>query len=409
MLNNNTDVNGNKDVKALLDQFRQQADTVPMGYSAVVGAVEPNQFMMGFSGTVELEKVVLEGLSKTSDLIKANILNRTLPERNPEMVASGNHVVYNITCSPLSFDFTTWLINMETRRLEMGAPGPLRVAFWLGRDGKTGLSGMPDRNGMLNNVCRPALDLLGAVEDPIAIDGYAEEFFSYKPIIERVKKGIKIPNYTTANIPGFKNPFNFEPGYITVTFRETTYWPHRNSNLEEWMRFANYLTVRGERVIFVRDTAKAEEPFGQYPICPLASKNLYARCALYENAKCNMFVANGPVSLAYFGAQPWLKFFYLDDQGAYNAAKTAYWQQCVGIDPVPGGQFPWSTDKQRIVWQPDYYTNMVVAWEGLNIGLMTRSIKKACTEISGTNGMIKPQKNVKQSKIVTNKTKITKA
>ena len=78
-------------------------------------------------------------------------------------------------------------------------------------------------------------------------------------------------------------------------------------------------------------------------------------------------MANGPISLAYFGDTPWLKFFEIDDQGAYNAAKSEYWRVCVGLDPERKEQFPWSTDKQRIVWKPDYFTNMVEAWEELNL------------------------------------------
>jgi hypothetical protein len=361
-LNNNTDVNGNKDAKKLLQQFINLANEEPIGYVAIVAAKEPNTFMVGFSGTVELEKVGLEGLAKAQEIIKANLLNRTLPEPNKELVEDGSYVCYNVTTSPLSYDFLTWLITMEQRRIKMGGPAPLKVGFWLGRDGKTGISGMPDREGMLNNVCRPAMKLLGAVEDPLAVDGYSNEFFSYKMTLDGCKEGHPVPKFKTDTPSPIK-----EPGYVTITLRETTYWPHRNSRLSEWLKFANWLKEKGERVIFVRDTRVADDPVEGFETCPEASRDLIARCALYRDAKCNLFVANGPISLAYFGTTPWLKFFEIDDQGAYNAAKSEYWRVCVGLDPAKEEQFPWSTDKQRICWKPDYFTNMAKAWDELGL------------------------------------------
>src|ERR1700730_1899146 len=169
-LNNNTDVNGNKDVKALLEQFDKLCKTEPIGYVAIVAAKEPNTFMLGYSGTVELERVGLEGLNKAVTQISDNLLNRTLPDRDPSLDES--YVCYNVTTSPLSFDFCTWVMDQEQRRMNANAPAPLKVAFWYGRDGKTGLSCMPDRELMLNNVCRPALELMGGVEDPKALLGH---------------------------------------------------------------------------------------------------------------------------------------------------------------------------------------------------------------------------------------------
>lgn len=364
-LRNNTDVNGNKDAKALLKQFYDLADgNEPIGYVAVVACKEPNTYMIGFSGTVELEKIGLEGVKKAESIIQANLDNRTMPPRDELLDES--YVVYNVTTSPLSYDFCTWLVDMEYRRQNAQAPGPLKVAFWYGNDGKTGISGMPDREQMLNKVCRPAMELLGAVEDPKATLGHTSEFFSYKRTVDLFKAtGNPIPKFRTDAVNPLLKPGERDQSYVTITLRETTYWPHRNSRLGEWTQFAKWLKSKGERVVFVRDTRLAEEPVDGFDICPEASRDLIKRAALYRDAKCNLFVANGPISLAYFGDTPWLKFFEIDDHGAYNAARSEYWRVCVGLDPELQEQFPWSTSKQRIVWKPDYFTNMVQAWEDL--------------------------------------------
>lgn len=357
-LNNNTDVNGNRDAKNLLAQFAQMAATDTVGYVAVIACKEPNTFSLGYSGTVELEGVALEGLRKGIEHLETNIKNRTLPEPDPKLDAS--YVCYNVTVSPLSFDFVTWLLSMEQRRIQEGAPAPLKVGFWYGRDGKSGLSGMPERENMLNNVCRPALELVGAVEDPKAINGYNSTFFSYKMMVEAFNKGIARPTLKTDVLSPIQ-----EPGYVTITLRECSYWPHRNSRMGEWMQFAKYLKRNGERVIFVRDTAKANEPIDGFETCPVASTDLVKRCALYQDAKANLFVANGPVNLGFFGDKPWMQFFEIDDQGAYNASTTAYWVNCIGLDPAKKEQFPWATKQQRLTWVPDLYTNMVLEWDKL--------------------------------------------
>ncbi len=351
--------------------------------------------MVGFSGTVELEKVGLEGIRKADTIIDANILNRTLPPADEALVKDGSYVCYNVTSSPLSYDFLTWLITMEQRRIKMNSPGPLKVGFWYGRDGKTGITGMPDREGMLNNVCRPAMRLLGAVEDPKAVSGYPNEFFSYRYLVDGFKEGHPVPKFRTDATSPIK-----KPGYVTITLRETTYWPHRNSRIPEWVQFARWLKDKGERVVFVRDTRLADDPVEGFEICPDASRDLTKRAALYRDAKCNLFVANGPISLAYFGDAPWLKFFEIDDQGAYNAAKSEYWRVCVGLDPAKQEQFPWSTDKQRIVWKPDYFTNMVEAWEALDL---------KNTPSTGTGGTTSRRKNAANKKKRQKRIRTTKA
>lgn len=353
-----SDVNGNKEAIKLLEYFLQVCQNEPIGYAAVALAREPNKFTGGFSGTVELEKVCVEGLEKLKGDMNKNVLNRTLPEPNPKLDKS--YVCYNVTSSPLSFDFTTWMVDAEMTRIREGAPGPLKVGFWFGRDGKTGFGGDNfNRKAMLDNVVRPSMKLIGAVEDPLATEGHNKEFFSYKYIVEAVKNGEKVPIFKS------DVPCDLEPGYVTITLRETSYWTERNSRIDEWVQFAKYLKNKGERVIFIRDTAKADEPIEGFETLPRASRDLLYRCSVYDNAKCNLFVSNGPISLAYFGTRPWLKFFEIDNTGLYPPATEAFWEACCGIKF--GEQWPWSSDKQRIVWKPDYYTNLVLEWEKLGL------------------------------------------
>ena len=117
-------------------------------------------------------------------------------------------------------------------------------------------------------------------------------------------------------------------------------------------------------MIFVRDTAKAHEPFDIFETCLQASLDLHARVALYERAKANLFVANGPCILAAFGDRPWLTFTPIEpDDSLYKANTAQFWRMYVGVDV--GGQYPWSRPDQRIVWKADSYENICAAWRDL--------------------------------------------
>jgi hypothetical protein len=88
------------------------------------------------------------------------------------------------------------------------------------------------------------------------------------------------------------------------------------------------------------------------------------RAALYEQAKANLFVSNGPNTLALFGERPWLDFVQMEPpESVYYANTPLFWETHVGVKV--GEQLPWSKPNQRIVWQSDTYENIRTAWEAL--------------------------------------------
>src|SRR6185369_14877560 len=122
------------------------------------------------------------------------------------------------------------------------------------------------------------------------------------------------------------------------------------------LKFAQYLEEKGERVIFVRDTDHAAEKLPGYQIYPAAAKNVQTRLALYERAKANLFVSNGPMVLSLFGSRPWLLFVETDPMSVFFPETPQWWYQWQGIH---NEQFPWSKPDQRIVWKRDNFENIV--------------------------------------------------
>ena len=341
------------DVIELLETYLETARTSDWQHIAIAMVGHPNRAAVDFGGEIALEISTKEALAKLSDKLDASIANWSLPSQDESLDAS--YVVYNMASWPLGFDFLMWLVTAEMTRRRKGAPGPLKVAFWIGADA-TEQTVTGRRRMWLDKVFRPSLRLIGAVEDAKAMRGWRSEVFTSREIVAAAKRGEQVPTFSA------DWPCRIAPA-ITITLREVDYWSHRNSNLGAWYKFACLLRKEGKRVVFVRDTKRAHEPFEDFVTSPMASIDLEARMALYQDAECNFFVSNGPGILALFSKRPWIQFVPIEDEDnpAYAANTRWFWTKNMGI--VPGEQHPWSAPDQRIVWDTDSYENIVAAWE----------------------------------------------
>ena len=270
---------------------------------------------------------------------------------------------YDLSRAPASWDFCTWLVRAEMERKARGAPAPLRVSFMPGPKGGFRDDELPwspaQRQAFLENVMRPLLRLVRAVEDPTAING-EQHPYTFRGVVEAAKSGrdvpVLVPDETM--LQDVRQLLNGSPAPITITLREAAHWDHRNSDLGAWLEFARRRMAEGHRVIIVRDTEKADEPLEGFETCPRASTDVLFRAALYDGALINLFVSNGPVELAIFGRRPWLKFKPLIE--GWCVGDEAWWPKHVGINAYE--QFPWSRPDQRIVWKPDTLENLEDAW-----------------------------------------------
>jgi hypothetical protein len=209
------------------------------------------------------------------------------------------------------------------------------------------------------------VEMIGGVIDPAAVTSRARsEFYCNRPIVEAAQAGETVPMLRpraaameqVAKLVGKRPP-------VTITLREALHDAPRNSRTENWLRFARDLRDAGERVIFLRDTSRADEPLEDFETYPTASRNLQIRLALYSQAKQNFFVSNGPVTLAMFSEVPYIFLNEVLDY-ADSSNKTDSWTLYHGTPP--GEQVPWVKPNQRIVWKPETYDNMCAAWNDFN-------------------------------------------
>lgn len=288
------------------------------------------------------------------DILKLRVVGDFMGRMNPPptATATADKWTYNLLRCPCSYDFIAWLVNAEMTRVRENAPGPLKVHFYHGDRPLGDALQTQQRTQMFHNVMRPVLGLVGGVESNEAIGGRILESFSFQSAIDGYKNGERVPRFSAGE--GHK-----VPGAVTITLRETNTTPHRNSNREQWLKFAEWLSDRGERVVFIPDTNKSEQ-IGRFATDREAAADLHKRMRLYEAAKCNLFVSNGPATLALFTDVPWMIFNRAsdDDPAFHNTARG--WKVFAGIEP--GEQWPWCRPDQRIVWEDDTFEVLKREW-----------------------------------------------
>src|SRR5258708_3754828 len=352
---------GNQQVIDLFERWLERAKEGKITYAALTVCQPPNRADYDCGGQIALESVANHAIKKLQDKLDVRITNRFPPTRDFDLDAS--YACYNMAANPASFDFLTWLVDAEMTRKRLGAPAPLKVGFWAAKD-CPGLTTDYYRM-MFEEIARPLLGFIGAVEDEAAVGGRSKKFFGYRDVTAAVTKGEQVPRLKPSQkamdtvaecLKGGSVP-------ITITLREAEYWPHRNSSIPEWLKFADHLEACGERVVLIRDTVKAMDPIAGRNTWAAASLNLDVRMALYEQAKCNFFVANGPWNLALFGTKPWLMFIETKTEEAFLPNRPEWWQSCHGINV--GEQFPWCDENQKIIWKTDSCDNIQQAWHEL--------------------------------------------
>jgi hypothetical protein len=344
---------GNAVVVEKLERYLDAAKKLPMGHVAIAMVGHPDLVAVDALGDNTLQTQQREAIVKLLEMMDKLIENSGFPPRDPALDAS--YHCYNMARGPYCFDFLIWLIDAEMTRIREGAPPPLKVGFWKGGDNRIKND---DVSTWIDGVFRPAIKLLGGIEDDRAVCGRQKELYVPRDIVHAVRAGERVPLFRS----GKPSPFGSD--YITITTREAEHYPERNSNMIAWYKLALDLQEEGERVIFVRDTRFAFAPM-HFETCPAASVDLITRCALYEHARANLFVSNGPGGLAMFGTRPWMQMVPIKNMefGVYPPSTAEFWKDSTDISP--GEQWPWSADDQCLVWLPDTYENLCVAWRDL--------------------------------------------
>lgn len=244
--------------------------------------------------------------------------------------------VYDLKTMPTTFDFCVWAVMAKTsgaKAVHFIAHGP--IADW-----KYPPTMAWKRFG---NIVLPICQLAD-LPFTVGIPQAGEEFSYHYGSIEKLYREI-------GKIHKLKQQYDIAPGYMTITLRNSFRNAHRNSNVEAWAKFKDYLEASGNRVVVL-------------PECEQAPLDVGYRMALYANAQMNFGASNGPMALCHMSDAPYLTMNMcpVDPTGkAYDLT-----EHHIKTGFPPGSQFSFRNPDQLLVWKADTFENIVKAWEGMN-------------------------------------------
>jgi hypothetical protein len=145
---------------------------------------------------------------------------------------------------------------------------------------------------------------------------------------------------------------------VTITIRDYTFMPARNSNLEAWSQFARRLDPVKYFPVFVLDTERTLDPSPSaivgFEVFREASWNAWLRMALYELSFLNLGVNNGPLFMCAHNARTRFLIFKILTPSVPQT--TVEFMTKLGFKI--GGQLPFATPLQRLVWEDDTLQNI---------------------------------------------------
>lgn len=140
---------------------------------------------------------------------------------------------------------------------------------------------------------------------------------------------------------------------VTITLREDKFQPSRNSDLEQWIRFARWLDPEVYQPVFVRDTAALFKPPGSELRGDLvfnhASLDIELRLALYERAYINLFVDSGPAVCCMMDDLTRCIRFKLSQKNNPHSGNANFYRRGYS----EGMQWAGTTSHQVSVWEDD--------------------------------------------------------
>jgi len=145
---------------------------------------------------------------------------------------------------------------------------------------------------------------------------------------------------------------------VVITLRQYGYDVSRNSNIEEWVKFARWVKGQGFTPVFVPDTDSCWVPnnlLDDFIIFNEVCWNLGLRMALNELAFVNLFYYNGPASLCILSKKPRSVVFFpvLDESLHANSATIKQFG-------LTNGQrrYDFAEPHQLLSWKLDSFENI---------------------------------------------------
>ena len=297
---------------------------------------------------------------------------------------------YDLQVSPITFDFAWFLVAADLERIRQRLEH-LHIVIVFGETWRSGpessdylavIDGAARRQRLFD-ILIPLTDLMPSV-DGVTFTGdraLANRIWDvaggrafpadYSPslpylavpfpkmVIEAAKRGEEIPSLRAAEsvlrrAVQWTSKISAGRPFVTITLRDFDYQQKRNSNLHDWVLFADELRREGFAVAFIPDTHRtldpeAMAPLADFPVLVEAAWNIAFRAAVYESASINLGINTGPMALNWLNRRcRYIAFkMVLDDE----PGSSLEFQRSLGLNPLE--PFPFATSYQVLCVEKD--------------------------------------------------------
>lgn len=146
--------------------------------------------------------------------------------------------------------------------------------------------------------------------------------------------------------------------YVTISIRDQKFDKVRNSKINQWILFADYLISKNYTPIIIPDTESELDIVSLFPNCVIsyeASYNVLFRIALNQFAYTNLFVSHGPLSLCAFNRlSSYIIMHYGPKEGSITDNVKAYKE----ANDFYEGNYKFSLNNQIRSWKEDTLENI---------------------------------------------------
>jgi hypothetical protein len=184
----------------------------------------------------------------------------------------------------------------------------------------------------------------------------------YKKVILSGKKnnfiGLSASAQGIRHIQKWKKLKKITGNMVTITLRQYDYDIARNSNVDEWIKFAEYIKAEGFTPVFVPDTwscFKHESRLDGFILLRDVCWNMGLRIALYEEALLNFFVAGGPSTLAILNKKAKSVAMNLGVGESVHPQSTSFTDRGIAIGQRTYG---FGGEYQVLAWKEDVHENI---------------------------------------------------
>lgn len=178
-------------------------------------------------------------------------------------------------------------------------------------------------------------------------------------------EGLRAPKQGLKYVQDWASENMIKDPIVTISVRDYDFIKTRNSNIEAWLQFANYLRSNGYQPVVIPDTDAAfgdDRRFDGLIVFKECAWNIGLRMSLHEFAFLNFFVDHGCSLLAIFN--PKCKYIRMNNQCHWDEK----WVEMDGHDWTAAGMnfgdnFKFATSGQWLSYKTDSFENLVYEFE----------------------------------------------